>query len=126
MNEIVPPEIQLGAITIRAGMSRMEDGTFGDSQFHPSAVIRIDDRLDPSSAAMTMIHELLHVISDTWHLDLTERQVCCLEQAISMVMYQNPRLMPSLQNAIRRTTMAQDPFVGSNPADGPSDPSRRS
>ena len=126
MSDVVPTEIQLGAITIRAGISRMEDGTFGDSQVHPSAVIRVDDRLDPSSAAMTVIHELLHVISDTWRLDLSERQVCCLEQAIGMMMFQNPSLMPSLQNAIRRPTIVQDPFVGRINAETPSDPSRRS
>lgn len=114
MSDVVPASVQLGAVKVTAMVTRLDDGTFGDSQVHPDAIIRIDDRLDQSSQAMTVIHELLHVVSDHFNLDLSERQVCCLEQAISSIMFQNPELVPALQNAIRRPTIHQDLLAGSS------------
>ena len=108
MSELVPSVIQIGAIRIAAQRCRLDDVTFGDSQSHPTAVIRIDDRLPDDQAASTMIHELLHVISDHWGLDLTERQVCSIEQALAALMVQNPELMPEVQRAFKSSRIDQD------------------
>jgi hypothetical protein len=47
---------------------------------------------DESVVASTLFHELLHAASAAYELNLTERQVRCLDQLIPLMLIQNPNL----------------------------------
>ena len=45
-------------------------------------VVVISGRLEGKRKRMVLIHEMLHAISETYGLDLSERTVRCLEQGV--------------------------------------------
>lgn len=67
-------------------------GQYGE---HPEPIIQVS----PQSEEMlpsTLLHELLHAASTAYELNLTERQVRCLDQLIPMMLKQNPDLTKRL------------------------------
>lgn len=96
-----PSEVQLGAIVVPVTVTRLPDGTFGESEVHPTPGITIDDRLVNREQASTLLHEVIEVIGMVYHLDLTETQVCCLEQGIVSAMVQTPELLPYLMRSLQ-------------------------
>lgn len=96
-----PAVVQLGALVVPVTVTRLPDGTFGESEVHPSPAITIDDRLVGREQASTLVHEVIEVIGMTYHLDLTETQVCCIEQGIISAMIQTPELLQYLRRSLQ-------------------------
>jgi len=98
----LPDKIRFNALTVQVcAVERLGEDVFGLSSVHPSPTVSIDQSLDEKSKAMTLIHELLHVVSESYSLELSESQVCTLEQAITMILFQNPGLAKTIQDAIQ-------------------------
>ena len=54
--------------------------------------IKIKNDLTHEEKIDTLVHELLHAISDCYNLDLSESKVLTLEKAIMKIMKMNPDL----------------------------------
>jgi len=64
---------------------------FGDFDMS-TGEIRVQAGLPPVSKASTLLHEILHAVADTLGGGLTEGQVRCVEQGLSMAIQDNPKL----------------------------------
>lgn len=60
----------------------IEEDTFGTYESFPTPVITIRMGLPPAQQRLTVLHEVLHAIDDIYGLDLGERRVRVLEQAL--------------------------------------------
>jgi len=86
-------KLRVGSVIVDVVTAKFGDESqFGEAELHPSAVIKIDDRVVRSrEQALTLIHELLHIISELYGLGLTEQQVLILEQALTAVAIDNQK-----------------------------------
>lgn len=86
--------LYLGHITIpvRIVPELAEFGQFSDCP-RPEILLGLQDE---SVVASTLFHELLHAASAAYELNLTERQVRCLDQLIPLILIQNPHLTTHL------------------------------
>ena len=62
------------------------EGVLGLYGGYPSPVIRLLEGLEPEVRRLTLLHELLHAIEDVYGLNLGERRIRVLEQALGSVM----------------------------------------
>lgn len=67
--------------------SELED--FGSFECDPEPTIRVSKRTGVSRD-MTILHEVLHAISDQYGLDLNESKVRVLEQTLTQLVADNP------------------------------------
>jgi len=112
----LPDKIRFNALTIQVcAVNNLGEGVFGVSSVHPAPTVSIDQSLDEKTKAMVLVHELLHIVSECYSLDLSESQVCTLEQSIAAIMSQNIGLARTIQDAIQGR---YDP-VGDIPAENP-------
>lgn len=79
--------------TIRIGTQRvdvvfcpMEDGDFGEFIFFPTPTIRINNSVPIEIQRLSLLHEMLHAVSEVYGLNLSEAQVRCLEQGLGQTM----------------------------------------
>lgn len=64
----------------------IEEDVFGTYESFPTPVITIRMGLPPAQRRLTVLHEVLHAIDDIYGLDLGERRVRVLEQALGTVL----------------------------------------
>jgi len=58
--------------------------------------IRVRARLNSLDKATTLLHEIIHAISDTWGGNLSEEQTRCIEQGLASLIQDNPKLVAAL------------------------------
>jgi hypothetical protein len=87
-----PVALYVGGVRIDVERARIASETFGEFKYYPRPSIVVDELLEPSSAWMTMFHELLHAVSEMYGLELDEGQIRTLEVAISDAFRSNPKL----------------------------------
>lgn len=87
-----PVALYVGGVRIDVKRARMPSGTFGEFQYYPRPSIVVDELLEPSSAWMTLLHELLHAVSEMYGLELDEGQIRTIEVALSDAFRANPKL----------------------------------
>lgn len=66
--------------------------------------ITILETLPPLDLSMALIHEVLHCLSDLYHLRLSEQSVRCLENSITSLIQSHPDLANLLIRAITTNT----------------------
>jgi|688.fasta_scaffold348451_2 hypothetical protein len=90
----MPTHLHIGILTIKveevAGLQVW--GQYGE---HPEPVIQVSQQAE-EMLPTTLLHEMLHAASAAYELNLTERQVRCLDQLIPMMLRQNPELAKRL------------------------------
>ena len=64
----------------------MDNGEFGRFNAWPSPVITVSTGIPVEAQRLTLLHEVLHAISELYGLDLREQQVRALEQGLGQVM----------------------------------------
>jgi Zn-dependent peptidase ImmA (M78 family) len=79
-------KVRIGTQDVKIKFVPMEDGEFGDFDAFPEPVIRVNLGVPIEAQRMTLLHELLHAISDLYGLDLRESQVRTIEQGLGQVM----------------------------------------
>jgi hypothetical protein len=77
----------VGATTVLVEQTEAQvfcEGLHGYTTGDPSGdiVVVLSGRLEGKRRRMVLIHEMLHAISETYGLDLSERTVRCLEQGV--------------------------------------------
>ena len=77
----------IGAVTVLIEETDEEvfcEALHGYTMGDPSGdlVVIVSGRLEGRRKRMVLVHELLHAISETYGLDLSERTVRCLEQGV--------------------------------------------
>lgn len=87
-----PVALYVGGVRIDVERARILQETFGEFKYYPRPSIVIDELLEPSSAWMTLLHELLHAVSEMYGLELDEGQIRTLEVALSDAFRSNPKL----------------------------------
>lgn len=78
-----------------------KESLLGENHSIPYQHIRVDSGLSDQGAAQTILHELLHVISDMYGLGLREAQVRVLEQVWTQLAQDSPRSLERLFSALR-------------------------
>lgn len=78
------------------------DNSVGQSVYYPYTHILIDSLLGPQIRAMTMMHELFHVMSDCGGFSLTEKQVEGLEHGFAQLVQDNPVIMNRVFEGLKR------------------------
>ncbi len=105
--------IRVGALQVpvfsKVGLADSDDkdDTVGLSVYYPYTHILIDSRLGPQARAMTMMHELFHVMSDCGGFSLTERQVTGLEHTFTQVIQDNTEVLSSIFVSLQRRDLPQ-------------------
>jgi len=87
-----PTALYVGGVRIAVERSRIAPDEFGWFEYYPSPRIGIDELLEPPAAWMTLLHELIHAMSDMYGLELDEGQVRTLEVGLSDAFRANPKL----------------------------------
>lgn len=62
-----------------------DDDVLGETRFDPKQIV-IKTSQSPKEAVHTYVHEILHAISEEYHVGLTETQVRKLEKALHYVL----------------------------------------
>ncbi len=78
--------VRIGTQDVRVEVVALPDGDFGDFNVFPTPVVRVNANLPFEVQRITLLHELLHAISDLYGLDLRESQVRAIEQGLGQVM----------------------------------------
>ena len=78
--------VRIGTQYVRLQFEPMNDGEFGSFDAFPTPVVRVNVALPTEVQRLTLLHELLHAISDMYGLDLRESQVRAIEQGLGQVM----------------------------------------
>lgn len=78
--------VRIGTQDVRVQFEQMVDGEFGSFNAFPIPVVRINAALPTEVQRLTLLHELLHAISDLYGLELRESQVRAIEQGLGQVM----------------------------------------
>jgi len=77
------------------------------------AEILLNQSLKGAARALTLLHEVLHAISDMYGLDLEESQVRVLEQALGSFVKDNPKEAMRIVNEILGDTDGHQALNGS-------------
>ena len=59
-------------------------------------VITVNDKMPVLQQNMTILHEVLHAISEMYNLEWSERDVRTVEQALAALVHDNPALFKAL------------------------------
>lgn len=86
--------IRVGGVDIPIINAEMDD--FGQYVSSPGYEIRLSDSISGSIRDMTLLHEVIHAVSDHYGLEFSERTVRVLETALVQVIRDNPVLMSSI------------------------------
>jgi len=78
--------IRIGTQDVVVEFVGMDNGEFGTFNAWPSPVIRVATGIPVEAQRLTLLHEILHAISELYGLDLRESQVRALEQGLGQVM----------------------------------------
>ena len=85
----VPKQIQVGGHTYTIGLSKdLKDSNSNAAVNHRLLAILIDDDRPESQKIEGLFHEVIHIISHVYGVDLEEAQVDCLGQGIFQVFAQ--------------------------------------
>lgn len=68
------------------------DAYHGEYGTLPRTVIRLSAENEPTRQRETLLHELLHAISDAFELEMSERQVAAMSRGLYGVLVDNPKL----------------------------------
>jgi len=114
-------EIKIGSLIIPITSCKLAKNDWGESQLHPYYAIRVNETVtDPQHIAMTLLHEVLEVISEAYGLKLSECQIRILEQTLSAVVINNTLAANDWLSALRGSTMLPNRFLEqSNTTDCP-------
>lgn len=104
--------IRVGAIQVpffsKPGLADEDsDNSVGQSVYYPYTHVLIDSRLGPQVRAMTMMHELFHVLSDCGGFPLTEKQVEGLEHGFAQLIQDNSKVMECIFHGLQRRDVPQ-------------------
>lgn len=83
--------LRIGAVDIPVKMADLEDA-LGEYQSDPFPSISVQHDLQEPGRTLTLIHEILHAISDQYGLDLPENTVRRLETGLGQTLRDNPGL----------------------------------
>jgi len=94
--------IPLGPWKVEVQLTSKSDlnGDYGDWDLETKTV-RVQDGLSALEMSMTLIHEMLHAMSDLYHLRLSEQSVRALENSITQLIQTSPDLAECLVEAIK-------------------------
>lgn len=81
--------LRIGAVDIPVEMTDLSD-SLGEYQADPVPKIKIQHGLEEPVRSLTMLHEVMHAISDQYSLDLSENTVRRLETALGQACRDNP------------------------------------
>lgn len=102
--------IRLGPWKISVDLTSSEDleGDYGDWDLKTKTV-RVREDLEALEMSMTLIHEMIHAMSDLHHLRLSEQSVRALENSITQLIQDHPELASLLTKAIAPNIYATNP-----------------
>jgi hypothetical protein len=91
----IPRKVKVGAIPYKVQFKReVRDGSrrLAALADHMRQVIEIDNRYPQDQQEDSFLHEMLHCLSDVFHADLTETQICILTPALHAFLKDNKLL----------------------------------
>ena len=86
--------IRVGGVDIPIINTEMDD--FGQYVSSSGYEIRLSDSISGSLRDMTLIHEVIHAVSDHYGLEFSEKTVRVLETAVVQIIRDNPVMMSSI------------------------------
>ena len=94
--------MRVGAQEIKIGHMPSEDttGDMGRWDWNTGEIL-LKANLPVETYSLTLLHEVLHVISDLYGLDLKESVVRVLEQGLGAWIQDNPAIVQDMINGIR-------------------------
>lgn len=88
----LPASVQLGPFTLQVLPTQdLGPGVSGTCDLNAGTVAVLDG-MSPELTRSTLLHELIHAVSDMFGVGLSERQVVALEGGLGLLLYQNPGL----------------------------------
>ena len=78
--------IRIGTQDVFVLFEAMDSGDFGRFEAWPSPTITVSTGIPIEAQRLTLLHEVLHAISELYGLGLRESQVRALEQGLGQVM----------------------------------------
>ena len=90
-------KVKAGPVTVQIRIDPnlgVKEGLWGeyDPNGDPDPLVRLAPGMQPRTFAMTVLHELLHHVDEAHGIGLREWQIRCIEQGLSGLMVDNPRL----------------------------------
>lgn len=94
--------MRVGAQEVKIGHIPTEDtsGDMGRWDWNTGELL-LNKNLSSETYSLTLLHEVLHVISDIYGLDLKESTVRVLEQGLGAWIQDNPAIVQDMINGIR-------------------------
>jgi len=102
MSKRLPSELRIGPHLVPVRQDPLPKKQLGETKWDPGPTIRLRAGLPKHLQAMTLVHELAHVMADTHGWGWEEEQVLAFEAVFCAVLQRNPHLLTYLQDAFRQ------------------------
>ena len=82
--------IKVGALDVPVIHKKLDDSIWGQYNPYPEPVIWLHEGLDPKHEALTLLHEIIECIVDTYGLQVSEGAIRVLENVLGTLVIENP------------------------------------
>jgi hypothetical protein len=82
--------IKVGALDVPVIRKELDEGVWGQYNPYPVPSIWIQEGLDPKHEALTLLHEIIECIVDTYGLQVSEGAIRVLENVLGTIAMENP------------------------------------
>lgn len=86
MKFVVPQSVDIGAHPHSIILSKqLEDGNYYGKTFHVQQILKINPSASETQKVGTLIHELLHCVSEIYTADLDEKQTRAVAEGLTQI-----------------------------------------
>jgi len=82
--------IKVGALDVPVVHKKLDESIWGQYNPYPTPVIWLQEDLDPKHEALTLLHEIIECIVDTYGLQVSEGSIRVLENVLGLIAMENP------------------------------------
>ena len=83
-------QIKVGALDVPIEFKKLEEDIWGQYNPYPTPSIWISEGLKPEHEALTVLHEVIECIVDTYGLQVSESAIRVLENVLGAIAMDNP------------------------------------
>ena len=82
--------IKVGALDVPVIHKKLDESIWGQYNPYPTPSIWIQEGLEPKHEALTLLHEIIECIVDTYGLTISEGAIRVLENVLGSIAMENP------------------------------------
>lgn len=104
-------DIKVGALNVPVIHKELNEGIWGQYNPYPVPSIWIQEGLQSNHEALTLLHEIIECIVDTYGLTVSEGAIRVLENVLGAIAMENPTEVVRWVSMLSRGTQAETPEV---------------